>query len=540
MSNKRSRSAFSLALAKAKPASGKRTWFYVPYDQLNDAFGPLSRLSPTEAGIVMVEAPWKAGRRPYHKQKLATVLTTARHFALEQAERGVAVRYMVSDGSYAVALREAAAELGPLTMMEAAERELRVDLAPLVDDNLLKVVPHEGWLTTPAHFSAFAGPKPPWRMDAFYRGVRRATGILMEGKTPTGGRFSFDTENRERWRGSPPAPPLPKFAVDAITDEVCELVTRDYGDHPGELHPETIPASAADAQQLWRHALEACLPSFGPYEDAMARDERTLFHTCISGLLNLHRLLPSAIIRDVVAAELPLASKEGFIRQVLGWREYMRHVHLATDGFRILPHGRSAPDVDAAPSHLGACQPLPAAYWGRPSGFACLDTVVADVWRDAYSHHITRLMVLSNIAQLLDVSPRELTDWFWVAYVDAYDWVVEPNVLAMSTYGVGDLATTKPYISGAGYIHRMSDYCGACAFDPKKTCPLTRMYWAYLARHADKLAKNPRIGQPVRALAKRSAADRELDAQTFTRVCELLAERRPVRPADLQSTDSRG
>ncbi len=529
------KSAFMHALEQRRSTVTPRSWIYVPYDQLNATIGPLSRLDPSEAGIVMVEAPWKAARRPYHKQKLATVLTAGRHFALEQAERGVAVRFFVSEGSYAAGLRKAVNEVGPLTMMEAAERELRVDVAPLVHEKLMAVVPHEGWLTTHEQFRSFAGPKPPWRMDVFYRGVRKATGILMDRKLPEGGRFSFDTDNRQRWRGSPPAPRLPTFDVDAITEEVCELVARTYSDHPGELHPETIPASAHDARRLWEHALRKCLPSFGPYEDAMARDERTLFHTCISALLNLHRLLPRDVIDDVLAAELPLASKEGFVRQVLGWREYMRHVHLATDGFRVLPHGRSAPESDAAPSHLGASEPLPAAYWGKPSGFACLDTVVADVWRDAYSHHITRLMVLSNIAQLLDVSPRELTDWFWIAYVDAYDWVVEPNVLAMSTYGVGDLATTKPYVSGAAYIHRMSDYCGTCAFDPKKSCPLTRMYWAYLARHADKLGANPRIAQPVHALAKRRAEDKALDARVFERVRELLAAGHPVRPTSLPS-----
>lgn len=171
---------------------------------------------------------------------------------------------------------------------------------------------------------------------------------------------------------------------------------------------------------------------------------------------------------------------------------------------------------------LGAETPLPLAYWGAASGLACLDHVIAGVWRDAWSHHIPRLMVLSNIAALLDVDPRELTDWFWIAYADAYDWVVEPNVLGMGTYAAGPLMTTKPYVAGAGYIARMSDYCASCAFDPKHSCPLTRLYWAYLARHEATFSGNQRMGVVMSALRRRSAAQRRQDEQTFEAVRERL------------------
>ena len=152
---------------------------------------------------------------------------------------------------------------------------------------------------------------------------------------------------------------------------------------------------------------------------------------------------------------------------------------------------------------LGCDTPLPPAYWGEQSGLACLDTVVSDVWAEGYSHHITRLMILSNLATLLDVRPRELTDWFWVAYTDAYDWVVEPNVLGMGTYALGGLMTTKPYVSGAAYINRMSDYCGLCAFNPKTDCPFASLYWAFLARHEAVLKSNPRLRMPMASLGKR-------------------------------------
>ena len=172
-------------------------------------------------------------------------------------------------------------------------------------------------------------------------------------------------------------------------------------------------------------------------------------------------------------------------------------------------------DGGSAPCALGCNTPLPPAYWGEKSGLACLDHVVATVWEDGYSHHITRLMVLANIATLLDVDPRELTDWFWVAYTDAFDWVVEPNVLGMGTYATGDLMTTKPYVSGAAYIHRMSDYCSTCGFNPKTECPLTSLYWAFLARHESALKNNPRIRMPMISLKKREKALRNKDRRIF-------------------------
>lgn len=495
---------------------GPRRWLYVPYDQLSDRVGPLAREAADELGIVLVESPWKAARRPYHRQKLAFVLSNQRHFALEQAARGVAVHYVVHDGPYHEALEKVVSELGALEVMEPAERELRVDLAPLVESGKLRVHPHEGWLTTREQFLEGAGANAPWRMDAFYRHVRRETGLLMERGKPRGGKWSFDTENRKPWKGEPPAPQLPRFEPDAITREVGELVESRFASHPGTLDLAALPATSEDARKLLVWAVELALPHFGPFEDAMSVRSSGLFHTRLSPLINLHRLLPREVLDAALRAPIDLASQEGFVRQVLGWREFVRHVHRETDGFRTL-----APD--ARPSVLGAHRALPPAYWGERSGLHCLDSVVADVWREGWSHHITRLMVLSNLATLLDLEPRELTDWFWVAYIDAFDWVVEPNVLAMGTYGVGGLMTTKPYVSGAAYIARMSDYCKGCRFDPASTCPITPLYWAFLARNAEKLGQSARMDMPLRSVAKRSPAQRARDAEVFERVSSTLA-----------------
>jgi len=303
-------------------------------------------------------------------------------------------------------------ERGPLLMMEAAERELRVDLAPLVERGDLEVVPNETWATSAEAFDRiFAGGKG-WRMDRFYREMRKATGILMEEGAPVGGKYSFDPENRKRWRGEPVAPEPPVFPVDPVKTEVLELVETHFPNHPGRLDATALPASAADAEALWSWAMTNCLPLFGPYEDAMSTASAGLFHTRVSALLNNGRLLPRRLVDDVAALDVAIASKEGFIRQVLGWREFMRHVHRVTDGFRDLPEGRGR-------NVLGAVEPLPPAFWGEPSGLHCLDHVVDEVWATGYGHHITRLMVLSNLATLLGVDPQELSDWFWGAYGDA-------------------------------------------------------------------------------------------------------------------------
>ncbi len=552
-------SVFRRELADRQPDASGRRWLFVPYDQLSDAVGPLSREDPNELGIVLVENLWKPKRRPYHRQKLALVLASLRHFALEQAARGVAVRHVSGDAPYAKLLEPVARELGPLRVMEPAERELRADLAPLVRKKLLEVVPHEGWLTTQEQFEeAFAGGRA-WRMDAFYRLVRQQSGILMRNGKPLGGKYSFDADNRKSWSGKPPAPKPPRFPLDPVKEEVAKLVESVFSAHPGRLDPDDLPATASDAKRAWRFAKRHCMELFGPYEDAMSRRSRTLFHTKVSALLNNLRLLPATVVGDVAAMKLPLSSQEGFIRQVLGWREFMHHVHVATDGFRRLPDGSEPPvapapgdagygrwsgkkwrggravariDGGAAPSALEAGEPLPAAFWGEASGLGCLDQVVSDVWETGYGHHITRLMVLSNLGTLLGVSPRQLTDWFWVAYTDAYDWVVEPNVLGMGTFGLGELFVTKPYVSGAAYIDRMSDYCAECAFSPKKDCPITSLYWSFLDRNQQQLTGNPRVAMPLRSLAKRPAARRDHDRRVTEWVRDTLAAGKALRPED--------
>ena len=392
-------------------------------------------------------------------------------------------------------------------------------------------------------------------MDRFYRRMRQKTTVLMTGTKPIGGNYSHDAENRNPYKGQVPIPTPPTYPPDAITQEVIALVERNFPHHFGTSANFDLPCTQSDCDAMWHFALTHLLPTFGPYEDAMRDDQLQLFHSKTSVVLNLGRILAIDLIRDVEAAfhngAIPLASAEGFIRQLLGWREFMRHLHEQTDGYRLLeghipneprqvphdfspdaPNHPSAPGpgvsslhagdsagarhlasemwvYGATPSALGAALPLPAVYWGAKSGLHCMDTVVAQVIHEGWSHHITRLMVLSNLANLCGFSPRELTDWFWFAYVDAYDWVVEPNVLGMATYADGGLTATKPYVSGAAYINRMSNYCGHCQYDPRKSlgpnsCPFTALYWTFLERNQEVLAGNFRMQMPYNTLRKQT------------------------------------
>lgn len=529
----------------------KRRWIFVPYDRFTDRVGPLAEQAASETGIVIVESTAKAHRRPYHKKKLVLLISNMRHFALEQAARGCRVIYHFSPESHAMALLELqrTLQLPELTMMQPAERELRLDVEAAVGAGLkLKLVPDATWLSTSEDFTGVFGAYKAGRsyvMDRFYRAMRLKTGVLMDGGKPRGGMFSFDAENRRPYKGQVKIPTPPAFAPDAITREVIAYVGREYAHHFGEIEGFEMPVAQADADAAWEFTLEHLLPHFGPYEDAMRDDELQLFHSRMSGLINLGRLLPARMIGDVEAAadagRVPLASAEGFIRQLLGWREFMRHLHEQTDGYRLLadtvPQERRGKAADAyagaTPSALSAMLPLPAVYWGVKSGLHCLDTVVAQVVQEGWSHHITRLMVLSNLATLCGFSPRELTDWFWFAYVDAYDWVVETNVLGMATYADGGLTATKPYVSGAAYINRMSNYCGHCQHDPKRatgegSCPFTALYWTFLERNEAVLGNNFRMQMPYTTLRKKPAEELvQLRARADEAVAQLQAFARP-------------
>ena len=376
------------------------SWVFVAYDQLNLSLFKTIEQTIGTVGFVFIESATKGRSRPYHKQKLALLLSNQRHFALEAQEAGYPIDYLLTEGSYAETLTVLAQEVGPIHCVEFAEYSTRMELLPLIESGDLVNHPHKGWLTARSWFTETVGTDPPFRMDRFYRRVRKETGWLMVDAQPVGDKYSFDEENRKPWRGDPVAPVPPAFAPDGIDLEVKTMVDNLYSDHPGFIDFTQIPTSEADIAASMEFA-RTCLSHFGTYEDAMSTESRGLFHTRLASLLNLHRVMPHQAVEMALESKAELNNVEGFVRQLI-WREYVHHIHAVTDGFRTLEVNRSlarrdaqwydaAPlDSEPHPNHLEQTFPLPKAYWGQESGLACLDESVASVMEEGWTHHIPR------------------------------------------------------------------------------------------------------------------------------------------------------
>ena len=529
-------SAFQETLRDDTGASPIR-WRYVPHDQLHLALDPWSGEPAEQTGLVLIESVKRGRSRPYHKQKLAFVLANLRSFVLEAQAAGHPVLHLTTEGDFSEAL-SSLSHLGPLHVLRPAERELRLELSPMLEAGSLIEHPHPGWLTPREWFLDEVGAEPPFRMSPLYKRFRRESGALMDGDAPEGGKFSFDAENRQPWKGTPSAPAAPRFERTEVDLEVEALVEEIFAEHPGQVDLGALPTTREQALEALR-LVDSVLGPFGPFEDAMSSKSRGLFHSRMASALNVHRVLPRELLELVLESEAPLNSREGFVRQLI-WREYVHHVHEVTDGFRSLTLERAptarrdagwfgeggasdTKDKELHPNRLRQLRELPRAYWEADSGLECLDATVRSVMEEGWTHHIPRLMVLGNIASLLDVEPRQLTDWFHAAFVDAYDWVVEPNVLGMGTFAVGEAMMTKPYVSGTPYIKKMSDHCEDCELDPKSTCPLSKLYWAFLARHQDAFEGNHRMSMPLRSMQKRSEEQRSADAAAFEEWSAKLA-----------------
>ena len=328
-----------------------------------------------------------------------------------------------------------------------------------------------------------------WRQDRFYAFMRKRTGWLMEEGKPAGGKYSFDADNRKPAKGERP-PAAHRFEPDAITREVMERV-RDWPGLWGDVEGFAWPVTRAQALEALRHFLDARAEGFGPYQDAMLEGEPFMWHALLSTAMNLSLLHPREVCEAALEAHaegrMPLGSCEGFLRQVMGWREFMRLVYLA----------RGAEAMRSA-NTLGATRRLPINYREpEKNEQRCVREAVTTVRDEGYAHHIQRLMVLGNFALLAGIAPLELSHWFWAAFVDAYEWVELPNVHGMALYA-DDTFTTKPYAASASYIHKMSDHCRGCAYDHKArvgedACPCNALFWAFMEEHRDRLSRNFRI-----------------------------------------------
>ncbi|MCA3244561.1 MAG: cryptochrome/photolyase family protein, partial [Alphaproteobacteria bacterium] len=389
----------------------------------------------------------------------------------------------------------------------------------------VEILPDPRFFATPEEFKAHATGRKQLRMEFFYRALRRRTGILMEGEQPVGGQWNYDVENRSAYDGAVPPPAVPITPPDATTQAVLALVAARFGHHFGRLEGFRYGVTRADALAHLQHFLQHRLPYFGRYQDAMVQGQPYLFHSLISMYLNCGLLVAEEVCRaaeaEYYAGHAPLAAVEGFIRQILGWREYVRGIYWL-----------QMPDY-ATRNFLQATNPLPHWFWSGDTHMNCLHQAITETRDNAYAHHIQRLMVIGNFALLAGLDVAEVCRWYLLVYVDAYEWVELPNTLGMALFGdggpTGGGMGSKPYAASGAYINKMSDYCQRCAYDVKakegpSACPYNRLYWGFLLKHEATLRANPRLAYPYATLAKFGAAKREALAQEARVVIDHLAE----------------
>jgi len=473
-------------------------------DQLSPGLASLRAADPATSVVVMAEVAEEAGYVPHHRKKLAFVFSAMRHFAAELRGLGWRVEYVALDdaantgsltGEVARALGRHGARHGARRVVATMPGEWRV-LEAMRGWGAALGVPVElleddRFLCARGRFAAWAAGKRQLRMEFFYREMRRATGLLMDGDEPAGGRWNFDAENRKPPRRGMAVPDVARFAPDAVTGEVLALVERRFPERFGDVRPFWFAVTRRDAEAAFARFLRVALPRFGDFQDAMLRGEKFLFHAVIAQYLNCGLLDPLAVCRAAEAewraGRAPLAAVEGFVRQVLGWREFVRGIYwLRMPGY-------------LEENALGAVRDLPWFYWSGETDMACVAAVVRQTREEAYAHHIQRLMVTGNFALLAGVEPKQVHEWYLAVYADAYEWVELPNTLGMSQFADGGVVASKPYAASGAYIDRMSDYCGGCRFDVKAkngagACPFNYLYWDFLARNRAVLGGNPRLG----------------------------------------------
>ncbi len=459
-------------------------------DQLNRRIASLDGVEPGEARILMVESTAKLASKRWHVQRAHLVITAMRRFAAELEAAGFDVDHRRA-ASLRAGLREHVDAHGPQRVI--AMEPMSWDGLRLLEDLEVDVVPSNQFLCHRDEFAAWAGDRPTTRMEDFYRWQRRRLGYLMDGDEPAGGRWNFDHDNRERPPGDPddgsfrPEEAVVASALDAVDDAVL----RDLPDGLFGSSPDGTWATSRQRAFARMHAwLRDAAPMFGDYQDAMVGGRTFLNHSLLSHALNVGLVLPGEVCDAVEeayrAGELPINAAEGFIRQVIGWREYVWGVY-----WREMPGYR---DLNV----LGADRPLPPVFTGAQTEMACAADAVRSVHDHAYAHHIQRLMVIANLCLLAGVRPAEVVDWMWASFIDGAEWVMLPNVIGMGLFADGGIMSTKPYAAGGAYINRMSDHCSGCRFDPRKrtgddACPFTTLYWDFLARHRDRFEANHRM-----------------------------------------------
>jgi deoxyribodipyrimidine photolyase-related protein len=477
-------------------------------DQLTTGLSALVDADPTRDVVLLCEVAEETGYVPHHKQKIAFILAAMRHFAEELRARGHRVDYVRLDdpantGSFGGEVARAVARHGATRVVATAPGEWRVQAAMSAWSDALglpvEIRADDRFFCTPGRFARWAEGRRSLRMEFFYREMRREHGVLLDAAgDPEGGQWNFDRDNRKPLPRDAHPPQRCVFAPDAITAEVLALVAQRFPENFGDLKTFGFAVTRADAERALAEFLRLCLPSFGDHQDAMKAGAPFLWHAVISPYLNVGLLDPRAVVRaaeaEFRAGRAPINAVEGFIRQILGWREYVRGIYwLRMPGY-------------AASNALGARRRLPAFYWTGDTDLRCLAQAIGDTRAHAYAHHIQRLMVTGNFALLAGIAPAEIEAWYLAVYADAFEWVELPNTHGMALFADGGLLASKPYAASGKYIDRMSDYCDGCRYDVTRNdgpdaCPFNHLYWTFLMENAATLARNPRMAMPYRSLA---------------------------------------
>ena len=506
-----------------------RTLVIVLGDQLDLDASAFDGFDPARDAVWMTEVTEESSHVWSGKPRIALFLSAMRHFALALRAAGRPLHYTRLDdpgnrGSLAAELQATIEELSPRRLVMTAPGDWRVGQsmkAVAVGAGLvLEVREDRHFYTTVGEFAAHAKGRKALRLEYFYRELRRRHGVLMKDGTkdgtkdgqPEGGRWNFDADNREVFGAEGPVgmPARARVEPDALTREVIALVNHHFAQHPGSLGSFAWPVTREEALRSLRSFIEQRLPLFGRFEDAMWPGEPWLYHSHLSSALNLKLLNPREVVQAAEAAYraglAPLQSVEGFIRQVLGWREFVRGIYwMHMPGYARL-------------NALDAQQALPAWYWTGRTDMACLRDAITQTLEHGYAHHIQRLMVTGLFTLLLGVRPQAVHEWYLAVYVDAVEWVELPNTLGMSQYGDGGLMASKPYVATGKYIQRMGGPCATCRYDPaaregERACPYTTLYWDFLMRHETLLQKNPRMALQVKNIVRLSDAQRQAIVQ---------------------------
>ena len=495
-------------------------------DQLTRGVAALRGADPTRDVVLMAEVTSEATYVRHHKQKIVFLFSAMRAFAAGLREEGFRVRYVELDdegntgslfGEVQRALAEEEADFEGVTVtacgearladeMEGWGRRLNRPVTIRDDDRFVCSIPE---------FRDWADGRTQLRMEYFYRQMRRKTGLLMDGDEPAGGQWNYDQDNRKRLPDGYDAPERPSHRDDPLTREVMDLVERRFPDHFGTLDTYVYGHTRDDALRQLDLFVEESLPRFGDYQDAMATGQDFLHHSLVSVYLNAGLLTPMEVCEAAEdayrAGRAPLNCAEGFIRQVIGWREYVRGVYWL-----------KMPEY-AERNALGAANTLPEFYWTAETDMHCVAEAVRNTRDHAYAHHIQRLMITGQLAMLLGVAPDQINEWYLIVYADAYQWVQLPNTHGMAIWADGGVMASKPYAASGAYINRMSDYCRSCAYDVRKktgegACPFNYLYWDFLDRNEDRLRGNPRLGMPYRNLDRKTEEERAVihrDARAF-------------------------